>query len=505
MRTVRPCFFSIAIVSALVLAGCGQNPAGRQFRAERDLWRAQRMERNLGLQVREGSRPEDATILPVRKAYERILSVHTMPPRPSSGDSAQVRSMGAIRAQADRGVIRMERLRGDSTAVIANLERARRSYPWDPDLTLAFSVEQVAALRALGRSGEAVEVCQEIVSQIPARAGNGRTRVPVMDAPIWAADFLVEAGRQDEAFAELDRAEIYYRELIEESPNDQTAALAWVQIGFAATRRGRFDRAVEAVERARRAPGAGDIESRVLYILGSLQQESRRDYRAAAEVFGELADRFPDDPLAPEALVRQAASLADAGATDAALGVLGRLDEKYPRDRTSVPSGRLLAARILTRTNRWPDALSKYRSLTIDFPASDAALGAPLEIAAHYAQTGEIEAAKSTLARAVEDYARLRMEKGGTREAIIAAEMEIVALSRLERWDEAASRLEALTLEYPGQSRNPVRMIEAAAIARDRLNDRARAAEILERLAAQYPGSPLADQARQEAAALRGR
>lgn len=505
MRTASQRVIAVAVLSLVALAGCGQNQTGRKFRAERDLWRAQRMERSLGLQVREGNRPDDAAIRPVQKAYARILELHGMPSGPSSRDSSHVRSIGMIRAQADRGVIRMDRLRGDSTAVIEHLDRARKAYPWSDDLTLGFAVEQIAALRALGRSDDAVTVCQEIASQIQVRAPNGRTRVPVMDAPIWAADLLVEAGRQEEALAELDRADIYYRELVNENPNDQTAALAWVQIGLAATRRGRFDRAVEAVERARRVPGATEIEPRILFVLGTLQQESRRDYPEAAAVFGELAERFPDDPLAPEALVRHAASLADAGAPDQALSALARLDEKYPRDRTSVPSGRLLAARILTRLNRWPDALSRYRSLMADFPTSDAALGAPLEIAGHYAQAGEAEAARSTLQRAVEEYGRVRTEKAGGREAVIAGEIEVVALSRLERWAEAADRLIALTVEFPGQSRNPMRMVEAAAIVRNRLNDPIRAAGILDRLAEQYPQSPLASRAREEAASLRGK
>ncbi len=505
MGTARRRYLAILLLGMVTVVGCGENTTGKRYRAERDLWRAQKMERNLGLQLQAGKRPDEKTISGVQSAYERILRADSRPATPAGRDSAHVRSMGIIRAQAERGLIRMDRLRGDSTAVLAHLDRAWRSYPWDPDITLRFAVEQIGALRSLGRSEQAVEVCQEIVSQIPVRRPDGRTRVPVMDAPIWAADLLLEAGRQDEALAELDRAEIYYREVVNENPDDETAALAWVQLGLAATRRGRFDRAVEAVDHARRISGATAIEPRILYILGTLHQESRKDFGAAATVFGEIVERFPEDPLAPEALLRQAASLADAGTPELALGAIDRMEEMFPRDRASVPRARLLAARILVRQGRFPDALSRYRSLMVDFPATDAALGAPLEIAAHYAQSGEAEAARSTLQRAVDDYARMRSEKAGSREAVVAGEMEVVALSRLERWSEAADRLIALTLEYPNQPRNPMRMVEAAAIARDRLNDPAKAAEILDQLAERYSESPLAAKAREEAAALRGR
>jgi tetratricopeptide (TPR) repeat protein len=70
------------------------------------------------------------------------------------------------------------------------------------------------------------------------------------------------ALNQEEAVAELDRADVYYRSVISESPNDLASAFAWIELGTVAARRGRFDLAAAHLEQARKAPGAGELEPR---------------------------------------------------------------------------------------------------------------------------------------------------------------------------------------------------------------------------------------------------
>jgi TolA-binding protein len=343
-----------------------------------------------------------------------------------------------------------------------------------------------------------------MASNFPSRTSDGSPIGAVQDAPLRAADFLVEVGLKEEALLELDRAEIYYRAIIDQNPTDEAAVLAWIQLSSVESRRGRFDRAEEALTRARNS-SASEMQARVLFILGVLQQEGRRDPAAAASSFQELAARFPESPAAPEALVRQAACLAETNRNEEALALLRKAREQYPRDMANGARALLLSARVLTQMDRWNEALSEYRALQADYPRSAQAIGSPFEIAEHYRQTGAEDAFQATLERAITDGDLMRDEHVGTPLARMAEEASIRALRQLGRWNEAVERLLRLPTAYPDDPRNPVSLIEAASILADRMGERERAAVVLEDVAERYPDSGYATAAQEQAQRLRSR
>jgi TolA-binding protein len=443
--------------------------------------------------------PTSEELAHVRDAYAAVLERYPLAAESAPADSNVTRGIANARAQAQMGLVRIHRARGEFEDALRILREAEGAYPWDLSATLQFRSELVEELSAAGQIEEAARICQSMAADLPARTPDGEPIVPVQDAPLRAADFLVQVGLQEEAILELDRAEIYYRSLIDENPRDKAAALAWVQLCSVEARRGRFDRAAEALEEARRAPGAGDLQARILFILGVLQQEGRQDPRAAAATFHELVTRFPETPAAPEAIVRQAACLADTGESERALELLREVRETYPRDGANAARARLLAARILTGSQRWQEALSEYRALQADHPRSPQAIGSPFEIAQHYRESGVEEAARATLERAVEENDRLREDYAGTPLARMLDEASVRALVQLERWEQAVERLLRFPTLYPRDPRNPMSTIEAAAILADRIGDRKRAVSLLEELAETYPESALARQAREQA------
>ncbi len=487
---------------ALSVQGCNRGGVGTIYRAERDLWRTARLEKTL--RIVSDTAPPSAETGRVLSAYGRILTEY---PAIAGGspDTAAMHGIGRVRAQALMGVIRMHRLRNEPVEVRQRLDEARKAFPWDLNLTLRFHQELAQELRSSGDLESAARLYQEMAASLPARRANGEPLIPVQDAPIQAADIFRELGRQDEATAELDRAEAYYRSLIQSNPDDPAATLAWLELGTVATRRGQFEKATEMLEKARKSPGAVKMEPRILLILGTLQQEARKNPGAAVSVFSELVERFPDDPVTPEALVRRAAALADLDRIDEALASLQKLKESYARDRATGAKGELLAARILVHAQRWPEALSRYRALMADYPTSPEAIGVPFEVETHYREIGETEAAANTMERAIEQFGELRDAYPGTAIAWTADESTARAMLRLGRLEEAVTKLTAMPDLYPRDPRDPLALLQAAGIASERMKDRARAADILDQLATRYPQSSLAAKAQEEAARLRGK
>lgn len=489
-------------IIALGAGSCRQNAQGFLYRSERAIWKARRLE--MALRIGPETPPTSEELDRVRRSYEDVLHRFPVLGRVDGPDSAVARGISRARAQAQMGLVRIHRAAKRPEDALRILQEAHDDYSWNPSISLPFYQVLIDELQAAGQLDQAARICQEVASSLPARTAAGRPIEPVQDAPLRAADLFAQAGLKEEALLELDRAEIYYRAIVDENPQDEAAVLAWIQLSAVESRRGRFAQAEESLTRARSSPAPG-LQPRVLFILGVLQQEGRRDPAAASTTFQEMAARFPESPAAPEALARQAACLAELGRGEEALALLRKVREQYPRDAANGALALLLGARILTRLDRWNEALSEYRALQTAYPRSSQAIGSPFEIADHYRRTGAQDAFRATLERAIADGDLLRDEHAGTPLARMVDEASIRALMELARWNEAVERLLRFPTVYPDDPRNPVSLIEAAAILSERLGERERAAVVLESVAERYPDSRFATQAHEQAQRLRSR
>ena len=484
----------------LIGTGCGVDPVGRRYRAERDFWRASRLESELRIQRDTPVTREEADR--VLDAYRGLMARNPVPN--GVADTSMTHGIARIRARAGLGMVRMNGLKGDTTEVRKILEKGRSECPWDLNITLGLTLQLVDYQRGVGNPEAAVRLLHEMASGLPARV-HGRPVVPVQEAPIRAADILVEGGDPNAAMSALVDAEAYYREVIAAAPSDAASAFALVELGTVAARRGRYDDAAARIDEARKLTVADELQPKILYLLGVLQQEGRHDPAAASAVFGELIEKYPQDPFASEAMLRQGQCAADQGKADEAIAVLSMVEQAYPRDRVMIPRARVMAARILGRTGRWTEALSRYRAIDADYPSSIEALQAPLEIALHYREAGESDAAQTTLRAALERYDGIVKRSPGSPLARAADETSVRVLFALERWGDAAEKLLSFKMAYPNNPRNPLALLDAAQVYQDHLNNPQRAVEILQDVAASYPRSPLAAKALEDAQRIRGR
>jgi tetratricopeptide (TPR) repeat protein len=440
----------------------------------------------------------------VLQAYGAVIDRYGLPTGESAQDTVYRNTMGRILSTAQMGMVRMYRIRGDAEQARQILESAYDAYPWDFDVTLQLHQELIAEMLALRDPEEAARINQQMASTLAGRTPDGEAVMLVLNAPVRAADLLLEAGKREEAEVELDRAEIYYREVIDENPADEAASIAMVNLGTVAMRRGRYDEAATLLDEAAQSPGAESLQARILFLLGTLHQEGLGDLEAAASIFERIVSTYPTDEFTSEAMGHWAVCLSGLGRRAEAIEVLDRIEEEFPREREKCASAHLLAARILSQDGRWQEALARYRLLQAAYGTSPEAITAHFEIAAHYREAGELEAERSELENALGQYDRIARERPGTSEARLADVAAAHALGLLDRWTEASDRLLRMASSYPSGRHTAAAMLEAAAIIAERLDDPEGAAEVLERLAATYPDSPLAAEALRQASKFRG-
>jgi TolA-binding protein len=85
----------------------------------------------------------------------------------------------------------------------------------------------------------------------------------------------------------------------------------------------------------------------------------------AAQLFGELLDAFPKDPIAPRVALDRAGALQASGQSDAALAAYDQVSGRYPTASQALEA-EIARAQLLARINRPKDAADAYMRLLFD-------------------------------------------------------------------------------------------------------------------------------------------
>lgn len=179
------------------------------------------------------------------------------------------------------------------------------------------------------------------------------------------------------AFAEADRAadaDAALKSLVERFPDGKTLAPTRLWLAEKALSEKRFDRAAELF---RQVADSTDSQraNRALSGLGTALFQSKKPLEAA-EAFGRLLAKAPDDPLAAEASLNRAEALEAAEQYDQALAAYAETAKNHPRSDRAAPAS-LAKARLLVRLKRPAEAAEAFEAFVrdqADFPGLDAVL-----------------------------------------------------------------------------------------------------------------------------------
>jgi len=181
-----------------------------------------------------------------------------------------------------------------------------------------------------------------------------------------AADWLYLKGSSEFQLAQYAEAAATFEKLVQQHPTARFSGTAWYMRAFALSR---LDDHAGAVAAALRV-GSDDPQRRdVLWLLGE-SYALLKDYDHAVQYYRLLADEFPQDALAPQALYRLAHLLQSREAwLDASQGYL-KLVERFPQHELSARA--LLASGFcLSKGNQPEKAIRDWEQLGQRFPESE--------------------------------------------------------------------------------------------------------------------------------------
>jgi tetratricopeptide (TPR) repeat protein len=407
-----------ALVLALLAGGCGSDVLWTRFRAERDLWRAQRMVEKLRV------RPRLASAADVEHAIAAFRAIATAYPaeRWARGErlgEPNARDLAGISGEAWIAVGRLEEKRHRRASALAIYDRVIADYDagWDAPGEEARSVARpavrydrlgqvrlnamlarAALLERAGRSQEAL-AARERIGRFPAvDPATGAALPAVLDAPFQAAEALRSHGDGARADSVLRAAELRWQRTIALQPRGARAvAELWLRVGRARAARGESQPALEALRRALAEPG-GRRRRTVLALAETALDAGLAD---TALAYARWAERdFVGEPRT-QAMLLVGRAWEAKGPIDSALAAYARVLDDLP----GAPGGaqaRFRRGVLLERAGRWDLALGEYRTLAARYPMHALAIESLERIVAWYLRSGERDLARIEARRGIE-------------------------------------------------------------------------------------------------------
>ena len=479
------------VLLAGLLAGCvDEDGTGERYRAERDLWHADRARQELPGRAGRDRQPW-TTLASTYEAIAQSYDTHGQ----VGGAAAIVESIVGRALLSASG---LHAASYDSIRAQELLEQlaARPSLP----VTLAaeVAVRRAAQLEREGRLAAAISAYEAAIAHTHWSSQGlvqGRLAASLLEVPLRLSRLHTRIGSPEEIAATRAWARQCY-EGIRDASDATTRAGAAQLLADLAVDEGRWDQAIEILDALELDYERMDdpqfdpnvIRRRTLEVIHHAWVQDGNEPVALDVRFGTLLETDPIGRYAGPALLDRARALDQLGQPQAAIDIVTELLRTYRRARVR-PEARLLEARIQERTGRWRDALVSYRTVHNEFPLEPEGLMVAVEVARHHLDRQDWTAASEALREAEQLYREVlhRFPAGPHTQYARARLVETLELKgqpesmlhELIVWsDTVAFTAEEIPL-----------LLRAGRLARVELGDRARAIEIYDRLASRFPGT----------------
>ncbi|MEZ6063347.1 MAG: tetratricopeptide repeat protein [Planctomycetaceae bacterium] len=421
-------------------------------------------------------------------------------------------------------------LLGDSYAELQQWSKAQNTLREllalkpDPQLQADAGFALARALDGAGQHDEAVATYRRLAENTtPAVAVDALTRQGIM---LFRQEKYLEASAAYdqilERFADSDRATAaalnsgmaQYRVKDFESainrfrkvpPDSEYAARAALMTGLSLQSLGRTDAAREELDRALTAAGDTSLAPEIVFERAELERVDGR-IAEAAQMYEDLADRWPDDNRVADSLFNAAELHLDLNQIPTARRLLDRLESDHSASGMDSRAG-VLEGRILLTENKAEQAISVLQPIAR--AAADADNRTPVfgqyyllrafhEAGRHEDALAEMERLRPSLLKpefahlngalataamsslqleryeAVQNYADQFLSSGtGSRQTPDVLAARAVAAAHLDRFDVAAADVLTLSKEYPDRPQTWTAILQSANVAMQRENNKA--------------------------------
>lgn len=502
---VRPSlvFLSLLFVAVMV-ASCGlDRDAGERFRAERELWQANWEYQRLSV------RPQDVTEsqwTALAQKYEAIAGRHPKGSVAAGGGEQQT-----IQTVAARALFTAAQVYGtlrDSTRVDQIFQQMAQDYGQLPTVAAEVALARGRIAESRRQFTDAADFYQTVVDRVEPKPEAAGVAGMVLELPLLVARLRTQAAKGVSAAMYYAPVQAYYERMVRENPGNMIQFASQGKLAEIAADEGDWRKATRALRdleaqlRQLDSPPRDPADVRFA-IAGVLNRTGVSPDSVHAALASVLTD-YPKAAILPRVLQALAVNADQRDKVEEALGYLDRIVTENKEAIDDGSKALLTRGRILEKRDRWQEALSTFRTIPTQYPLTEAALTAPLEIAGHYARLKDKPAETTALGQAERDYRDFLTKYPPGPMSIFARAQLVQTLILQKNLDAAVTEMVALGEAMGGSPRSASIFLGAAQMAFTELSDTLRACTILDRVGKLYASAEVGKWASTEATRLRG-
>lgn len=491
------------------LASCSHDQdAGRRYRAERELWQADFQHRELSVRPRDVKKEQ---WLALASRYEGIADRHGKGLGAVSSNGPSRQGLQTVAARALYTAAQLYGASGDSTRVDQIFGRMADEFSGLPAVAAEVALAQGRITESRGQFRQAADLYQSVVDRVQPDPQSTGAAGAVVDLPLLIARLHTRAANSTPATGGrpfYDAAMGWYERVVRDHAGSRTQFAAQEHLADLAADLGDWPKALSALQaledQLKAIPSPPRDPAEVRMARAGIQARATKNLEQARATLASVLEDYPTSPAVPQTLHALALNAYDRNQMGEALGYLDRLTTEYKGNPEMAARGLLTRAQMLERQDRWGEALDAYRSVPAQYPVTEPALLAPLEIAAHYDRVKDQAATATALETAAHDYRDFVAKYPPGPQTSFARQQLAKTLTLQGKYDEAIAEMVSLGQDLAPAQISVALLTGAAKMAYHQLADSLKAADILERMGKTYEGSQIGQWASGEAARLRG-
>ncbi len=493
---------------------------GRRYRAEKALAEADWQYQNYQIRPADVS---DAQWKDLAQTYEQVAQEYTKPVGTVAADSTVLLTQ-TLAARALFSAARVYAQLGDSIHVEQIFETMATNYADVPQVAAEVNLARAGVAEGRRDFAQAAYLYQQVVENTEPAPGLPNAAGAVLELPLRIARLrAVAAGvaginpetgePTGEPLDPVDRipyyddAKAYYERRVRDHDGTRIQIESQAHLAELYADTGDWHEATLALRELERQLGRMEEPPRqpceVRFAIAGIQMRTGLPPDSARVTLTNLLEEYPDCPIAPQALAALANNAVQRNQVDEAIDYLERIADEYENETDTAAQAILNKGQLLEANDRWQEALEAFRTLRTEYPITQAALNAPLAIAAHYDRIGNEEAEATALEQAERDYRDFISRYPPGPSSLFARERLAQTLVLRDKESEAIDVLVELGTEMQGTRQGASTLIAAARMAYADIADTARAASILDQVGKAYAEVDVGVWATNEAVRLR--
>ena len=319
-----------------------------------------------------------------------------------------------------------------------------------------------------GNQEAAIDIYHRLVDTFyPPVDNNNRILTQVLNLPLESIRLHQMLNNEEAVKQESESAVRYFMRLISEWPNSALETAARSNLARLYTDEGKFQEAVDLLVEVKDSTGAVDFDAQM--IIANITATGLKKYNQAIAMFDELITRTDDTMRLPGLMFRKGVTYFDSGEYKKCRNIMKDIEDNYETYFYQDPRPRKYMALSFDKENQWEQAEIEYLRLIDDYPASEDAFNAYLDIAGHHEKTKNDKLANLWYKRADEFYDKMARNYSETQVEASAIAFKADIARRNKDWDKAVSLLTELYEKFPETEIGQKALINAAGVYRQHL------------------------------------